>query len=305
MQKRVFVAFDIGGTHFRYGLVTDTGEILYHGRILTKEVFNKNYKNLLKRIIEECIDRTNADNISAAIVGVPCTINATRTHLLSCPNVPYLQGEAFLKELASMLCAPVLVERDVNLALLGEHWKGAARGYRTVAGVFVGTGLGCSLIINNNLFTGAHGVAAELGHIKIPGQSDLCACGDHGCLELYAAGIALRKAVESSSEGGLSYEEAIVRAKQGKEPWNTIARQIRETLAWGIGTLITLIDPEAVVVGGGVIGSNLFSIEELTQAVKKYVRKPEPAQSISIKPTSLGDMAGLIGAAKFALEHIR
>ncbi|MEM1673152.1 MAG: ROK family protein [Candidatus Bathyarchaeia archaeon] len=305
MLSKFFLAFDIGGTYFRYGIVTDTGIILYHNRLLTKTVFSQPYEKFLSSLVEECVHYAGAGTIAAAVVGVPCTIDVARRRLLSCPNVQSLQGEPFVKKLESILCAPVLVERDVNLALLGEHWMGSARGYSTVAGVFVGTGLGCSLIINNRLFTGAHGVAAELGHIKIPGQSDPCACGDYGCLELYAAGIALGRAIESFSEGKVSYEEAVVKATRGEEPWNMVARQIKEMLAWGVGTLITLIDPELVVLGGGVIDSNLFSIEELSQTIKKYVRKPEPANSIAIKLASLGDKAGLIGAAKFALERIR
>ena len=299
MREKMFLVVDIGGTHTRCGLVNYNGVVRCFRRLSSRGLFLRGLKDFFD-LIEQYLKETNTSkrNLKAIIIGVPCTIDRARMRILSCPNLRTLEGEDLKTLVAEKFGVPVFIERDTNLSILGEHWKGAARGYRTVMGVFVGTGLGCGLIIDNKLFTGSHGVAAELGHITVPGRRDQCSCGNQGCVELYVGGTAIGKVIKHYSPQQFM-ADALLFTQKSEE-----LEQIKELLAWAIGTGVNILDPELVVVGGGVIDAGWVDITDLFSRALQYTRKPEPAKSLMLKPAVLGDKAALVGGAQYAMEYL-
>lgn len=300
MSKNLFLVVDIGGTHTRCGLVDHEGTVFFFHRVLSKDLFSRSVEDFLN-FLEQYLKQVNISkaNLNAVVVGVPCTIDRDRMQILSCPNLRALEGKDFKVLVTEKFEVPVFIEKDTNLSILGEHWKGAAKGFRTVIGIFVGTGLGCGLIVDNKLFIGSHGVAAELGHIVVPGKYDQCPCGNQGCVELYTGGTAVAKAIEHCSARHFGMDERLV------APKNEELKEIKELLAWVIGTVVNILDPDLVVIGGGVINAGWFDVIDLSCRALKYTRKPEPAKSLVVKCAILGDKAALVGGAKYAMEYLR
>lgn len=291
-----FLSIDIGGTYTKLGIVDNTGKVFFFRRILTKTFFPTDDLSKFSALLKNYLiaEKIPTKNIQAIVVGLPCTLTTSRNRAVSCPNLKVIENLDLIAELNNEFAIPIFLERDTNLAILGECWKGAAKGYSNVVGVFVGTGLGCGLILNGRLYVGSHGVAAELGHIAVPGKKDVCACGNVGCVELYASGVALRRNIERDQDS----------CKRPAKLPKTIVNSLQEYLAWAIGTIVTIFDPEIVVLGGGMLRSGLFNFDLLKTHILRYTRKPEPAGSVQIKLSRLGDKAALVGGGRYALDKI-
>lgn len=305
MSNQLILAIDIGGTNIRVGLVTNHGDLINICYLSTKSALKENSPQLLIQSSWGLLKQVGCskEKLMTIIIGVPCTLNKTRTTILSCPNIVKLQQLDIINAFQQEFRKPIYLERDTNLILLGEHWKGAAVGYSNVAGIFVGTGLGCALILNNQLYKGAHGVAAELGHLRYPGRADICGCGNIGCVELYAGGVALDSAAQK--HGLSSTQDIFKQVASGDKFWQSIFDAFLDALAWAISVLVNIIDPDIVVLGGGVIERGGLAVEEIRTRVVKYTRKPEPARSLVITKAMLGDRAALIGSVKYAQECMK
>lgn len=210
---------------------------------------------------------------------------------------------------------PCVLDNDANVACWGEYRYGAARRYRHVLLVTVGTGIGGGIVADGSLFRGAHGFAGEVGHVVFQPDGPLCGCGNRGCWEQIASGRALdrlgREAARSYPDGliatlagteevgGRHVAEA---AQQGDDVAGRIVAEVGRWLGIGIAGFVNVLDPEVVVVGGGVadIGSLLF--EPAREAYRATVLAPDHRPDVPIVTAALGNDAGAIGAAALALE---
>lgn len=210
---------------------------------------------------------------------------------------------------------PCVVDNDANAAAWAEYRFGAGRGYRHVLAVTVGTGIGGGIVADGRLFRGAHGFAAEIGHIIVEPNGPRCGCGNLGCWEQVASGRALdrlARAEAARDPGGriaaqADGAEATGRhvseaARDGDPAAVAVFAAVGRRLGEGIAGLVNILDPEVVVVGGGVAEEGAVLLDPARAAFVEAVEAPEHRPEVPIVPAELGNDAGAIGAAALALD---
>ena len=311
-QEFVFVA-DLGGTHLRVATIDRSGTIYCRQMQSTPQAEKPNeIVHALIDAVRKC-EREIAElggAISAVSIAVPGTVNVAEGVVVKAPNVPSLDGFRLGAALESELEWPVILEDDANAAAVGEMWKGAGQGYCTLICVTLGTGVGGGIILDGKLWRGADGSAGEIGHIGVdPFAGVPCTCGSSGCLEVYASATAI---VRMTREGIPSYpnsvlpdtedltSEKIYRAgKDGDELAIEVFRRMGVYLGIGLASVINLLNPEIIVIGGGLAnGWELFEKHMRQQVIERAF--PIPAQRARIVRAQCGDNAGLLGAARLA-----
>jgi glucokinase len=314
-NSQVVFAADLGGTHLRVATVDRNGQIYCRQVQPTPQAEKPNeIVRALVTAIHDCERKTAAEGsvISAVSVVVPGTVNVTEGVVVKAPNVPCLDGFRLAAALESELDWPVILENDANAAAIGESWRGAGKGYRTLICVTLGTGVGGGIILDGNLWRGVDGSAAELGHIGVdPFGGVPCACGSRGCLEVYASATAIvrmtREARPRYPNSLLHDIEELTSAKvyeagiAGDELAIEVFRRMGVYLGIGLASLINILNPEIVVIGGGLSnGWALFEKHMKQQVIERAF--PIPARRVKIVRAECGDDAGLLGAARLALK---
>ncbi len=248
-------------------------------------------------------------------LGSPGPLDRETGTVLETPNLGWRNFP--LRDLiANSIGLPAALDNDANAATLGEWWQGAARGVDNVLGVTLGTGIGGGLVLNGEVYHGASDVAGEIGHTTIDSNGRKCACGNYGCLEAYASGPAIAaRAVEGLHAGAPSLlpdlvdgdvdritaahvSEAII---AGDTYAAEVMRDTAKFLGIGVANLVNILNPEMIVISGGVTraGDHLFG--PLRSEVRKRAFKVA-SDACKIVPSDLGDTAGVIGAA--ATYHV-
>ncbi|HEV7745506.1 MAG TPA: ROK family protein [Pyrinomonadaceae bacterium] len=312
--KSEFVfAADLGGTHLRVALVDR------NGKLYCRQMQSTPQAEKPTEIVRALIDAVHACESSASEQGgaitavsvvVPGTVNVADGVVVKAPNVPCLDGFRLAAALESELEWPVILENDANAAAIGELWRGAGQGYRTLICVTLGTGVGGGIILDGKLWRGVDGSAAEIGHIGVdPFAGVPCTCGSRGCLEVYASATAI---VRMTREARPRYPNSILHntedltsqkvyqaGKEGDELAIEVFRRMGVYLGIGLASLINVLNPEIVVIGGGLSnGWDLFEKHMHQQVLERAF--PIPARRVKIVRAQCGDDAGLLGAAKLA-----
>jgi glucokinase len=319
---RFVLGIDIGGTNLVVGSVSEDGSRIVataseptHAEAGAKDVLER-----LVGLAERAIAATRQEVPEAEILGVgvgaPGPLDTKRGIVLLTPNLGWV-NLPLRQIIHDRLGLPAALDNDANCAVLGEWWVGAARGARHAIGITIGTGIGGGLILDGKLYHGASDVAGEIGHTTIDTEGRRCKCGNYGCLEAYASGpnIALR-AVEEIEAGAVSRLPSLVGGDLSKVTAQTVyqAAQDGDDLAMevvndtarflgvGIGNLLNVFNPEAVVVCGGVTlaGDHLFV--PLRREVARRAFKPA-VTACRIVPGELAGTAGVYGAVKAFLDQ--
>jgi glucokinase len=311
-----FVA-DLGGTHLRAAIVDCGGKI--HHRLKQSTPAATSPAEIVQVLVaaaHECERQSKQEQdgcrISAVSVAVPGTVDFERGVVLTSPNIPCLNGFQLGAALGAQLKLPAIVENDANAAAVGEMWQGAGRGYSHLVCLTLGTGVGGGIILSGELWRGADGSAAEIGHIGVdPFAGVQCACGSRGCLEVYASATAIVRMTREAqphypSSALLTDDVTSERIYQaglaGDELALDVLRRMGVYLGIGLATLINLLNPEIIVIGGGVSnGWDLFESHMNQQVIERSF--PLPAQSVKITKAECGDDAGLLGAARLAMKR--
>lgn len=313
----VFAA-DVGGTHLRAATVDDTGRI--HFRLKQNTPRAESADEIVRSLVlavRECERQTAADGaatgfIKAISVVVPGTVNVEDGIVVKAPNVPSLNGFPLAATLTTELERPAILENDANAAAVGEMWKGAGRGHSTIVCVTLGTGVGGGIILDGELWRGVDGAAAEIGHMCVdPFGGVACGCGSRGCLEVYASATAIvRMAKEArprypdsllATSENLTAEKVYTAGVQGDELALEVFRRMGVYLGIGLANLINIINPEMIVIGGGVVnGWKLFEKHMHQQVAERAF--PLLAARVKIERAECGDDAGLLGAAKLGFD---
>ena len=284
------LGIDIGGTHLRMGLVAKDGMVLHPETKSTEVLFGNDPTSLLGNLISDYLYQHNTAVISVCI-GFPATVDKSRTTVLSAPNVKGFDGVPVGKLLSEQLGLPVWIERDVNLLLL-DDLKQLNIESDTVVACYVGTGVGNAILIDGHLLTGHNGVAGELGHIPFGDAIELCGCGNEGCAEPMVGGLRLaRLCKEVFCDTPIS--ELFTKHKE-----HPLLTQYVERLGRVIATEINLIDPELLILGGGVIEMQDFPRDTLEQSIRSHSRKPFPERNLKIRYSAAEN--GVAGAGMFA-----
>lgn len=312
-MKKYSIGIDLGGTKILIGLVEkESGKVVSHIKKKTKK--EKGPENIVRKMVEgveELLQESGKSftEISSIGIGSAGQIDRKNGIIIGAPNLDCYNLN--LKEiLQNKFNIPVFVGNDVEVATIGEQKFGAGKGCADFVCVFVGTGIGSAIVKNGQIIYGATGTAGELGHIIVDLNGRPCACGAHGCLEAYAS----RSAIETRIEGALKKGRKSCISEyleEGKAITSSMIRksieredelvtqcvsEASEYLSGGLASVINLINPELIILGGGLIEAvDYFYKQTIKKAKSKSL--PVPAEKIRFSKTVLGDYSGVIGAA--------
>jgi glucokinase len=311
-QNLIFAA-DLGGTYLRVALVDESGKIHHQAKQRTPKGESPEY--VVDALASAAGKWRSEDGrrIVAASIMVPGTVDNCNAVVVQAPNLPALAGFPMKAVLEERFGWPVLLENDANAAAVGEMWMGAARGCRDVVSVTLGTGVGGGVILDGELWRGAHGSAGEIGHSTVDPFSNLkCKCGNVGCLEMFASATAIvrmtREELPRFPNSVLHREELTAErvydaGRAGDELALSIFKRFGVYLGIGLANLINIIDPEIIVIAGGAVnGWDLFACDMQREVNERAVRVT--AQKVKIAVAECGDNAGLLGAARLAFDKL-
>jgi predicted NBD/HSP70 family sugar kinase len=288
---------DLGGTKIE-GVIMDStrpGEALYRLRRETGATLG--YEHILSQIEGVISDLETASGLSRPSkigIGTPGAIEPS-TGLLKNSNTTCLNGRPIAQDLERLTGTQIFMANDANCFALAEAVIGAGAGASVVFGVILGTGAGGGVVVNGRVLPGFHGIAGEWGHNPLRGEAHPCYCGRSGCIEGVLAGPSLERFYREQGGEAVRLPEISRRAQAGEPLALQTLERLREKFAESIAAVINILDPDAIIIGGGVGNMALLYEDETRQAVLKHVFNKELRTRI-LKPT-LGDSAGVFGAA--------
>jgi predicted NBD/HSP70 family sugar kinase len=301
----VVLAADLGATHSRLAITDLGGEVLVEGaeEIAISEGpeavlswLEKTFDDLLERV-----GRAHSD-VRGVGVGVPGPVEFATGTPVAPPIMPGWDGYRVSDRLADFFGAPTLVDNDVNIMALGEHWK-AWRAYDHLLFVKVGTGIGCGIITDGRIHRGAQGAAGDIGHIHVPGNEEICRCGNRGCLEAVAGGGAMAARLRSQGIEALNSRDVVRHVRDGRPEAMQLVRQAGRELGEVLAASVNFFNPGVIVIGGDIAHAD----EHLLAGVREVVYQravPLGTRSLRIVRSALDDRAGVIGAAVMVIEHV-
>jgi predicted NBD/HSP70 family sugar kinase len=288
---------DLGGTKIE-GVIMDStrpGEALYRLRRETGATLG--YEHILSQIEGVISDLETASGLSRPSkigIGTPGAIEPS-TGLLKNSNTTCLNGRPIAQDLERLAGTQIFMANDANCFALAEAVIGAGAGASVVFGVILGTGAGGGVVVNGRVLPGLHGIAGEWGHNPLRGEAHPCYCGRSGCIEGVLAGPSLERFYREQGGEAVRLPEISRRAQAGEPLALQTLERLREKFAESIAAVINILDPDAIIIGGGVGNMALLYEDETRQAVLNHVFNKELRTRI-LKPT-LGDSAGVFGAA--------
>jgi len=321
---RFVLGIDIGGTNLVVGAVAEDGSALHALRSEPtrpeegSDAVLRRLGGMGRAVMDETRKMVPGAEFAGVGAGAPGPLDTKRGVVLLTPNLGWV-NLPLRQLLQDALGIPAMIDNDANCAVLGEWWRGAARGAKQVIGITIGTGIGGGIIVDGRLYHGASDCAGEIGHTTVEVNGRRCKCGNYGCLEAYASGPAIaRRAVEAIEAGQTSklpdyVDGALERitaqtvyqaAHDGDELAEEVVGDTAKFLGAGIANMINIFNPEIVVVFGGVTyaGERLFG--PLRREVAKRAFKPAVAVC-RILPAELTGTAGVYGAARTFIDQTR
>ena len=313
------LAVDVGGTTTAAGLVSDTGEVRYERRRPTHDGGAGTARATIEAVLEAVRAEAAGAAIAAIGVGVPAVVHAdTGTIGDEAHNVPELAGQPLAALLQARFTLPVFVDNDVNALALAEWRFGAGRGTRSLVVLAPGTGFGSGIVLDGRIVRGAHGFGAELGHVPVKFDGALCWCGGRGCLALYASGRGIVEAARARAAGAggrallaaaggdpATIDAPLVfrLAKAGDPAAVAIVAEACRALGAMLGLVVNGLNPEVIVVTGGVAGAYAALETRVLAATAEYAfKRALAATRIIIVP---GDKrVSMRGAAALALYEL-
>ncbi|MCH5207317.1 MAG: ROK family protein [Oscillospiraceae bacterium] len=311
-----YIGVDIGGTNIACGIVNDSCEIIARSKIKTNSSGNSlAYKDVLKviksAVIAACkeagIDVSEARSIG---VGSPGVCNSESGVVENCSNLGF-DNSPVKADLEEEFKIPVYLDNDANAAAFGEFMSGAAKGAKNAVVITLGTGVGAGIIIDKKIYRGSNFAGGEIGHTVIAVDGAPCGCGRRGCFEAYSSATGLvRMTLMAGEENPQSLINAIIKEdgrcsartaykamKAGDAVGKTVTDDYVKYLACGITNVINTFQPEILCIGGGVCNEGEILLNPLKEAVAKQVYSKNSAKNTEIVICSLGNDAGIIGAA--------
>ncbi len=314
-----YLGVDIGGTSIKAGLVTEKGQLIYKESTPTQA--DSGYKILTKDIADlifSVLSKNNMsqDEILAIGIGYPGSVDNEKGTIIYSNNISVDKGSPIREELRKYIQKPVYLGNDADCAALGEYFAIGDDKIKNLVAVTFGTGVGCGIIIDKKIYNGSNGSAGEVGHTVIVMDGEECTCGRKGCWEAYASVTALirdakktasanpssalfHRINENSGEanGKMVFDCAHAGDKTAKQLLDRYIRYIGE----GIVNLINILQPEYVVVGGGISNQKDALIEPIKEYVSSRIYGAGRIECPRIVAARMGNDAGIIGAALLAL----
>jgi len=299
-QSGSVIGVDVGGTKIAVAALHNDTELLHEERIPTQAA--EGGARVLGRI-GDAIERALQAVPTASAIGVSTGGVVDRQGVIrfATASIPDWVGTDIKGTLSARFGLPVAVENDGQAAALAEAVLGAGRGYRSVLGVTVGTGIGGGFIVNGRIYHADDRSGIELGHLAVERDGRLCPCGRHGCLEAYASGGCLVTEYNTRSAAPLQTGEQIVAAAQAGDPaaLNAI-RVVGAWLGYGLASMVNVLSPAVVVIGGGVARIGDLYLDSVRAAFRAQVYAP--LADTPILPAALRNHEGVIGAGLLARQ---
>lgn len=300
MKKGYLVGIDIGGTKIAVVLADARGRILRSSDFLIRHDKKPAYSiQLLIQVIHELKKESPLAGIG---VGSPGPVNPQSGKIPWSPNLAGWEGLPIGRILTREFRVPVFIENDANAAVVCEKQFGQGRGKNDLIYITVSTGIGGGLILSGQLYSGHNFCGGELGHMTIVPGGDLCKCGKRGCLEAYASGTAIAKM------GHMSSKILKEKAEKGNRKAVHIFAEAGRYLGIGIGNLINLLNPEIIILGGGVMKGNGKAVRTLWKSMIQSAKKeswPLPFKGCKIVRSRIVNYVGALGAASLVLEKLK
>jgi len=316
-SQRLYVGVDVGGTKVLASLVEETGAVLARERVPTPR--NGGPEPVVAAVEKAIADvlakgGVKADRLTALGAAIPGVVDPKTARVVVTPNMS-LTGVAIGPHLEKRFGVPVAVGNDCNFGALGEKWLGSARRFRSVVAMLVGTGIGGGIVQKGKLWRGAREAAAELGHMVMQIDGPLCGCGNRGCLEALASRTAIERDIWAGIKAGresvipeLNKQDSRLTSGALAEAYRRGDPLVAEVLGkaqFYLGLLtasvVNFVDPEMVILGGGVVEAlgESFLVPIRVVAYQYFINQ-DGAKDVAIVPAKLGDNAALMGAAAWA-----
>jgi glucokinase len=299
----MIIGIDIGGTNTSGALASDEGVLAAKSQHKTDRAGGSIAGlRLIAAIIEELIDRAGGSSEIRSIgVGFGGPVDFERGLVIRSHHVEGWEGVPLRAHLQDRFGKPVVVDNDANAGTLGEWRFGAGKGISDLLYVNIGTGIGGGIIAGGKLVRGAQNLAGEIGHTIVVRDGPPCTCGKRGCLESCASGEAIARRGSESMGRSVSGGELFALAAGHNPVALRVLAEVAEDLAHGIGTAVSLLNPAAVIIGGGLSEApEALFLEPLRRAVPRYCLS-EAAARLRIEPARLRYDAGILGAIALAL----
>lgn len=314
MSRRVALGIDAGGTKIAAGLVADDGEILSSHSVPTPQTDSAGAMEAVRTAAEAVVPDGSSHEILGVGIGLPGLVDSSRGRFLYGPHFPARDIDV-ARALERSLGLPCVLENDATAAAWGERIYGAGEGADAMIFFTLGTGIGGGVILDGRLVRGGHGFAGEFGHMTIDHTLGFeCACGSRGCWETVASGSALdrlaadlmgrnperyRAYLDDRGPSGYIFEPALADG-------DTAAREAFDEFAsWvsiGVQNLIQVLDPEVIVVGGGVSAMGETLLEPVRVRLREQMCGAGHRPAVRLRIAALGPRAGMVGAAALVME---
>jgi glucokinase len=303
------LAGDLGGTNLRIAAVDKSGRLLFRVEADTPRYTDESkIVETAVLLANQCRERLGSEPPAFGFA-IPAIMKSDEERIFSSPNLPELGGTALTRSLEDKLGIDVILENDATAAAIGEYWLGASREYGSSICVTLGTGVGGGIIIDGKPLRGSDGTAGEIGHICVEPLGPPCGCGSNGCLEQFSSASAI---VRMANELKSKFPDSKLAGTDDFDALNVfqlgiagdrlcieVFRRAGVYLGIALAGLINVLNPEAIVIGGGAAeGWDLF-IDATRDEIRKRAFR-EPAERARIVRASLGSDAGIVGAAYLA-----
>ena len=299
MEKKYYLGVDVGGTNVRMGIVSSDLELVCYERVGCKDLLgDQAIPNLIEALQAFLAKNDPDDKVCAVSIGVPGSVSKDHDYVYSVPKVQGLQNTNLGTRMSEGLNKPVYIAHDVEALLLYDvaTLELDPDRSRSIIGMYLGTGFGNCLYLNGRIYSGKHGVAGELGHIPLYGVTDVCNCGAVGCAETRCCGQALTELVSREFPDCFIGD---IFTKHGDDP--RIIQFVKDC-AMVIATEVTLLDPDYVLMGGGVIAMKDFPIALMEEEVRKRARHPLPSEDTQFVYTTDAQTSGVVGGCIAAMD---
>ena len=310
----LYVGVDLGGTNIVSGLVDEEGRILARDKRPTRQDLGLDGSlGQMKESIRTVVGQAG-DSVRAIGIGSPGPIDPFEGVVLEPENLPAWRNVPLVRIVEEEFGVPAFLDNDANVAALGEQWQGAGKGVGFFMCVTLGTGIGGGAVLDGKLLQGFNGNAAEIGHITIDYDGPPCPCGNRGCLELYASATGIVRRTKERMERerpetslwekfeNLTAKDISQAAHEGDEFARRMYEETGFLLGVGLVSAINLYNVEVIALGGGMAHAGEILFEPVRRTVRERAL-PGVRDKVRIVPSQLGDDAGLLGAARMAMQR--
>jgi glucokinase len=307
------IGVDVGGTKIAGGLVDDSGAIVARTR---RDTPSTDPAAIVHDIVAVVTELRSDEVVDGVGVGSAGFVDAGRSTVLFAPNLAW-RNVPVRDQVSDATGLRVVVENDANAAAWGEFRFGAAEDVDDMVCVTIGTGVGGGVVVDGRLYRGAHGVGAELGHVRMVPDGHLCGCGNRGCVEQYASGRALVREARALADSPSVFASRLLEmaggdpsaitgpmvtlaAQEGDEPCRELITDLGRWLGEALAMFAAILDPAVFVIGGGVSEAGELLVQPALTAYHRNLTGRGHRQEAEIRIATLGNDAGIVGAADLA-----